>query len=448
LALVQFGKVSFDPEKVLEGVVSDNVCASSPCFHNGTCHVTWNDFWCQCPRGYTGKTCQEMEFCQLQDCPSGSKCQNLDDGYECVANATFDGIGTSFTYVYNHPDMMNLTDSTIDRVRISYRSNGGGTLMHMAPKSGNAYFTVSVYEDKITVAWKFSYVNSGLLTFGKPEPDGNWTTIVLKLSNNSIECGFDDTSDEAVSQVSPNFSFVDWYELLLEGSITLGGLGNPLSDRHTYMTIGTERHIESRDAVSGNSVELADRKLTTAMPPHSMLAGKRCREPVIGAALSTLSRGPVTHNSAINLICRRRGVQGLPWRGADRQYAPPLLHVRGGLPERELHAPGVPLAAAGQRLESRERRLPALLRQRLQEQRPLPRPVQQLRLRLSGRLRRGGLLPGHRRVRGQQVRQQLDLRRRHRQLHLPLQDRLARMAVSRVQVLVLLVVVVVAVWGI
>lgn len=34
-----------------------------------------------------------MEFCQLQDCPSGSECRNLEDGYECLTNVTLRGAG-------------------------------------------------------------------------------------------------------------------------------------------------------------------------------------------------------------------------------------------------------------------------------------------------------------------------------------------------------------------
>ena len=36
---IQFGNVTFDNDKILKGVISDNVCVSSPCDHNGTCHV-------------------------------------------------------------------------------------------------------------------------------------------------------------------------------------------------------------------------------------------------------------------------------------------------------------------------------------------------------------------------------------------------------------------------
>ncbi|XP_076303298.1 cell polarity complex component crumbs isoform X3 [Lasioglossum baleicum] len=274
-ALIQFGNVTFDNDKVLKGVVSDNVCVSNPCNHNGTCHVTWNDFWCQCPRGYTGKTCQEMEFCQLQDCPAGSKCVNLDDGYECIANATFDGVTTSFTYIYNQVEEKNVTDSTIDTIQITYRSNTGGTLMHIAPRVGDQHFTISVSKDKITVSWRLDMQNQGTLSFGKVEADGNWTSIVLRLNNNSMECGYANSNEESASHVSPNFNFALWYDLLVTGTVTLGGLGSSLSDRHSYVTIGSSKQmLENRSGVQDNSIDFNERALTTVSPPHNMLSGE------------------------------------------------------------------------------------------------------------------------------------------------------------------------------
>ncbi|XP_012286967.1 protein crumbs isoform X2 [Orussus abietinus] len=272
---LEFGTVSFDHDKVLPGVVSDDVCVSSPCEHNGTCHVTWNDYWCQCPRGYTGKMCQEMEFCQLQDCPAGSKCQNLDDGYECVANATFDGIGTSFIYKYYQVDEKNVTDTNIDTIHISYRSNTGGTLMHMASLDKDQHFTVSVYKDVVTVSWKLNRQTYGTLTFGKPEPDGNWTNIAIRLNNDSMECSYENSNEETLPSSSPNFSFPLWYNLLLSGTVTLGGLGGVLSERHSYVTLEANRRIhDPRNGIDGNSVDFLDRTLTTALPPRSMISGE------------------------------------------------------------------------------------------------------------------------------------------------------------------------------
>ncbi|XP_046609004.1 protein crumbs isoform X5 [Neodiprion virginianus] len=287
--LIEFGTVILDKEKILEGVVSDPVCNSNPCYHNGTCHVTWNDFWCQCPRGYTGKMCQEMEFCQLQDCPTGSRCQNLDDGYECVANATFNGSNDLLTYTYKQSEEQNGTESTTDTIEITYRSRTGGVLMHIAPKSGNQNFAVSVFRDNISISWILDYNNHGTLSFGKNEPDGNWTSIVIKLNNDSIESGYANSNDETIPHSSPNFSFSLWYELLCTGTVTLGGLGGELSDRNSYVTIGTNSTYSGGNTVDGNSVEYPQHMMTTATPPHSFVLGdafKGCLGEVrIGAML-------------------------------------------------------------------------------------------------------------------------------------------------------------------
>ncbi|KAK0172673.1 hypothetical protein PV328_005963 [Microctonus aethiopoides] len=266
---IQFGNVTFDRTKVLPGVISDNVCASNPCYHNGTCQVTWNDFRCICPRGYTGKTCQEMEFCQLQDCPDGSKCQNLDGGYECIANATFDGISTSFTYIYEQVKATNATELTINTIEIAYRSNSGGTLLHMAPNLGDQHFTVSVYKDVVTVAWKLDMHNQDTISFGKEHPDGNWTSILLQLNSNSLVCGHVPLFEETSSHSSAKFNFALWYRLLNRGTVTLGGLSDYLwSDRTGYVTIGNDKGID------GNSVDLNDHRLTTSVPPHEMMSGE------------------------------------------------------------------------------------------------------------------------------------------------------------------------------
>lgn len=48
-----------------------------------------------------------MEFCQLQDCPIGSTCRNLDDGFECIANTTFDGRASALAYNLTRPIVLN-----------------------------------------------------------------------------------------------------------------------------------------------------------------------------------------------------------------------------------------------------------------------------------------------------------------------------------------------------
>lgn len=277
-APIEFGSVTFEREKVLEGVVSDPVCLSNPCYHNGTCHVTWNDFWCKCPRGYTGKMCQEMEFCQLQDCPTGSKCQNLDDGYECVANATFNGINDSFTYVYTQSEDQNSTESTINSIEITYQSRTGGILMHIASATGDQNFVVSVFKDNITISWNLGIDYRGTLSFGKNVPDGNWTSIVIKLNNDSIESGYANSNEETIPSSSPDFSFSLWYELMSIGTVTLGGLGGDMSDRNSYAMVGTDNTYRSGVTIDGNSVDFPDHMMmTTAMPLDSIVGGDAFR---------------------------------------------------------------------------------------------------------------------------------------------------------------------------
>lgn len=40
----RFGRVSFDRDTVLEGVVSDDSCKAEPCKYSGVCVNTWNDY--------------------------------------------------------------------------------------------------------------------------------------------------------------------------------------------------------------------------------------------------------------------------------------------------------------------------------------------------------------------------------------------------------------------
>ena len=38
---------------------------------------------CDCPDGYLGKNCSQPDFCKDDSCPSGTRCQSLQLGFEC-----------------------------------------------------------------------------------------------------------------------------------------------------------------------------------------------------------------------------------------------------------------------------------------------------------------------------------------------------------------------------
>uniref|UniRef100_A0A2K6M9P5 Crumbs cell polarity complex component 2 n=1 Tax=Rhinopithecus bieti TaxID=61621 RepID=A0A2K6M9P5_RHIBE len=71
------------------GCVSEDMCSPDPCFNGGTCLVTWNDFHCTCPANFTGPTCAQQLWCPGQPCLPPAMCEEVPDGFVCVAEATF-----------------------------------------------------------------------------------------------------------------------------------------------------------------------------------------------------------------------------------------------------------------------------------------------------------------------------------------------------------------------
>lgn len=89
--------VPSDAQNLLPGCISDDMCKTEPCLNGGECSLTWNDFTCWCPLNFTGKTCESRVWCVSDPCVNGGRCVDLPDGYECVANATFDNSPLHFT---------------------------------------------------------------------------------------------------------------------------------------------------------------------------------------------------------------------------------------------------------------------------------------------------------------------------------------------------------------
>ena len=52
------------------------------CSHLGTCHDEVNNFRCDCPAGYLGKTCKNTtNECQINPCRNGGSCHDLHRDY-------------------------------------------------------------------------------------------------------------------------------------------------------------------------------------------------------------------------------------------------------------------------------------------------------------------------------------------------------------------------------
>jgi hypothetical protein len=91
--------------------------------------------------------------------------------------------------------------------------------------SGSAYFSISVYRDQLTVAWKFDEMPHGeVYRFHKDEPDGQWTTVLIRMDNNGIMGKFSFASeDSSQSFTAAVFPLESWQHLVTVGKIMLGG---------------------------------------------------------------------------------------------------------------------------------------------------------------------------------------------------------------------------------
>uniref|UniRef100_A0A0A9W8L0 Protein crumbs homolog 2 n=2 Tax=Lygus hesperus TaxID=30085 RepID=A0A0A9W8L0_LYGHE len=234
---LSIGEAVFDTSLVLEGVVSDDACNSQPCAHGGTCVVTWNDYYCQCTVGHKGKQCQEMEFCQVQDCPTGSECRNLNTGYECVANITIHNPNETAPGLH-YEFVQGDSSAQLYEISVTYRSKTGGTILQIGEFSASkddSFLLVYIYNDQIVVAWRISG-EEDIRNVTKDPPDGDWTTLSLKMSENSITGSIVGGLEE-ITQVftAHNFSLSHWDTLVRSSRITVGGSSSNLR-KLTYTT--------------------------------------------------------------------------------------------------------------------------------------------------------------------------------------------------------------------
>ncbi|CAG0915687.1 unnamed protein product [Notodromas monacha] len=128
---------------VRPGVVLDPLCDSNPCMNNGTCSLLFGDFACNCTEGYKGKRCEKIKYCSLSatSCPRASECRDLEDGYECVAVATFNGRNSSLAYELYIDERLSMdlwnkapteVDVDLNSVSFSFRTTDGGPVLHVS----------------------------------------------------------------------------------------------------------------------------------------------------------------------------------------------------------------------------------------------------------------------------------------------------------------------------
>ncbi|KAM8866406.1 LOW QUALITY PROTEIN: protein crumbs homolog 2-like [Synchiropus picturatus] len=163
-------------ENVMPGCLSDDTCKTKPCFHGGQCRVTWNDFKCDCPVNYSGPVCQRRLWCVEQPCSAGVRCVDLQDGYECLTDATFQD--NLIHYTANNSLQSPVTNITMS---IRTRDNDGILLKAVGREE---LFCLAVFNSSLLIKLD-SGDSSELLAFTSDRliADGAWHNILLTMAD-------------------------------------------------------------------------------------------------------------------------------------------------------------------------------------------------------------------------------------------------------------------------
>ncbi|XP_076046639.1 cell polarity complex component crumbs isoform X2 [Oratosquilla oratoria] len=215
---------------VLEGEVSDDTCTPDPCENGATCNITWNDFECTCPFGFKGKTCSELEYCEMHSCPAQSECQNLDDGYECVASITFNGINSSLTYIPNltHPPEI------LSNISIVYRSKMGGVLLYA--QNIDATVTISALPDGVFIQLTNGTLEQTSSHFASNQTlDGLWHLLTVTFHPLGMQVFLNGTE---LIGTDPTV-IIDFKYLIITGEVHVGSLPFSLAS-YSLLTISPD----------------------------------------------------------------------------------------------------------------------------------------------------------------------------------------------------------------
>lgn len=200
----RLGFAVFDDTSILPGEVSDDLCRQGiqPCLHGAVCKNTWNDFVCICPRGYFGRFCQDTQFCELTTCPGSGVCQNLDDGFECITNVTFQGDDVkplAFTYHQKDETSKPMKGS----IEISFRTKTGGTLFYV--QNQRKYFQIAVFKNQVTLSWNLTADLPEIRRFAQDNLSYDWQTLIINVQDNLLKAsfkGYEEAYDTGVQQLA------------------------------------------------------------------------------------------------------------------------------------------------------------------------------------------------------------------------------------------------------
>ena len=240
-----------------QGQISDDTCAINPCDNGGTCQITWNDYYCQCTEFFRGRNCTQKKYCSWYKCPSGSTCRSLDDGHECISNATFNGVNS---VVVVSPQFSTQVENNTT-IEIRYRSRSTGTLLQVS-RTFDQFIQLSLTEAGEAISIEVPEKDGTIHTYNVAvnNTDGGWHEFKVKFSNDGVVTVMSDGRDSStnIETLTLDSSVVNLAEFVEESNIIVGSSHLTLSPGEVYTVSDDDTTLPSLIDIKGNGGTYAD----------------------------------------------------------------------------------------------------------------------------------------------------------------------------------------------
>uniref|UniRef100_A0A915IYQ3 Uncharacterized protein n=1 Tax=Romanomermis culicivorax TaxID=13658 RepID=A0A915IYQ3_ROMCU len=171
---------------VLSGTVSDDTCKSDPCMNNGTCHVTFNDFLCDCMPGYFGRRCQFQDNCYNATCPTDSKCINLETGAICSGSSTLSARNSLLAFSVQMLDQNSGESPDHMTMQFELRTrNVDGHLLSIVGHSGSLLMQILLSKGLLVLHLFDNMTQNHIVNSGLSINNGDWKKISMYFGQNS-----------------------------------------------------------------------------------------------------------------------------------------------------------------------------------------------------------------------------------------------------------------------
>ena len=211
-------------------------------------------FSCSCKIGFKGRFCEQIEYCQLNKCPTNSVCLSVNKYYECLSNLTFNGLSYQpVTYRFK-----NRLDDDIDfrSIRIAARTKTEGYLLSL--HHGSSYLSLKCNNlSQILVESNFDGSHNRELLNDSNVEAGNWFSLFLFFDDNDkdvlkIKYNFNEAAKES-SVVRLAVNLANFSKMITEGDIILGGNRNFTNYNYVYNSNSTEMMVNTTVVTSNDN---------------------------------------------------------------------------------------------------------------------------------------------------------------------------------------------------